>query len=67
MNAGLLNRLALETGGAHYPEVIKQYQEDYTKKVLMECKAIACPARTSNCLGELKPMRVPVPAQGIKT
>ena len=37
MNAGLLNRLALETGGAHYPEVFKQYQEDYTKKVLMEC------------------------------
>lgn len=37
MNAGLLKRLALETGGAHFPEVFKQHQEDYTKKVLMEC------------------------------
>ena len=40
MNAGLLKRLALETGGAHYPEVFKQHQEDYTKKVLMECYKI---------------------------
>lgn len=37
MNAGLLRRMALATGGAVYPEVFKQYQEDYTKRVLMEC------------------------------
>ena len=37
MNEILLNRLALETGGAHFPEVFKQHQEKYTRQVLQEC------------------------------
>ena len=37
MNEILLNRLALEAGGAHFPEVFKQNQEQYTRKVLQEC------------------------------
>lgn len=40
MNAGLLRRMALATGGSTYPEVFKQHQEDYTKRVLMECYQI---------------------------
>lgn len=37
MNANLMNRLALAAGGAHFPEVFKQNQEQYTKQVLLEC------------------------------
>ena len=37
MNEILLNRLALEAGGAHFPEVFKQNQEQYTRQVLQEC------------------------------
>ena len=37
MNDSLMNRLALETGGSHFPEVFKQHQELYTKQVLLEC------------------------------
>ena len=37
MNEILLNRLALETGGAHFPEVFKTYQNEYTRQVLQEC------------------------------
>jgi len=37
VNEILLNRLALEAGGAHFPEVFKQNQEQYTRKVLQEC------------------------------
>ena len=37
MNPGLMNKLALETGGAHFPVVFKQHQEDYTRQVLLEC------------------------------
>jgi hypothetical protein len=32
-----MNRLALETGGSHFPEVFKTYQNVYTWKVLEEC------------------------------
>ena len=37
MNLGLKNKLALAAGGAHFPEVFKQHQEQYTKQVLLEC------------------------------
>jgi len=37
VNANLMNRLALAAGGAHFPEVFKQNQEQYTKQVLLEC------------------------------
>jgi hypothetical protein len=37
VNEILLNRLALEAGGAHFPEVFKQNQEQYTRQVLQEC------------------------------
>jgi hypothetical protein len=37
MNPGLMNKLALAAGGAHFPEVFKQHQELYTKQVLLEC------------------------------
>jgi hypothetical protein len=37
VNGGLMHRLALETGGSHFPEVFKQHQELYTKQVLLEC------------------------------
>ena len=37
MNGSLMNRLALAAGGAHFPEVFKQNQEQYTKQVLLEC------------------------------
>ena len=37
MNHGLMNKLALAAGGAHFPEVFKQHQELYTKQVLLEC------------------------------
>lgn len=37
MNGSLMNRLALETGGSHFPEVFKQHQEEYTRQVLLEC------------------------------
>ena len=32
-----MNRLALETGGSHFPEVFKTYQNEYTRQVLLEC------------------------------
>ena len=32
-----MNRLALETGGSHFPEVFKTYQNEYTRQVLQEC------------------------------
>ena len=32
-----MNRLALETGGAHFPEVFRTYQNEYTRQVLQEC------------------------------
>jgi hypothetical protein len=32
-----MNKLALAAGGAHFPEVFKQNQEQYTKQVLLEC------------------------------
>jgi hypothetical protein len=32
-----MNRLALETGGSHFPEVFKSFQSEYTRKVLLEC------------------------------
>ena len=37
MNGSLMNRLALETGGSHFPEVFKTYQNEYTRQVLLEC------------------------------
>ena len=37
MNDNLMNRLALETGGSHFPEVFKTYQNEYTRQVLQEC------------------------------
>jgi len=37
MNPGLMNKLALAAGDAHFPEVFKQNQEQYTKQVLLEC------------------------------
>ena len=37
MNGSVLNRLALETGGADFPDVFKSYQNIYTWKVLEEC------------------------------
>ena len=37
MNGSLMNRLALETGGSHFPEGFKTYQNEYTRKVLLEC------------------------------
>ena len=37
MNSSLMNKLALETGGSHFPEVFKQHQEEYTRQVLLEC------------------------------
>jgi len=37
MNAELMNRLALQAGGAHFPDVFKQNQESYTRQVLIEC------------------------------
>jgi len=37
MNPGLMNKLALAAGGAHFPEVFKQQQEQYTRQVLLEC------------------------------
>jgi hypothetical protein len=37
VNDTLMNQLALETGGAHFPEVFKQHQEKYTRQVLQEC------------------------------
>ena len=36
MNGSLMNRLALETGGAHFPEVFKTYQKDYILNLLSE-------------------------------
>jgi hypothetical protein len=36
MNNELLNELALQTGGSHYPSVFKTYQNDYTLRVLSE-------------------------------
>ena len=32
-----MNRLALETGGSHFSEVFKTYQNEYTRQVLLEC------------------------------
>jgi hypothetical protein len=37
VNVNLMNKLALAAGGAHFPEVFKQNQEQYTKQVLLEC------------------------------
>lgn len=37
MNSSLMNKLALETGGSHFPAVFKQHQEEYTRQVLLEC------------------------------
>ena len=37
MNINLMNQLAIAAGGANFPEVFKQNQEQYTKKVLQEC------------------------------
>ena len=36
MNKELLNELALQTGGSHYPSVFATYQNDYTLRVLSE-------------------------------
>ena len=36
MNNELLNELALQTGGSHYPSVFKTYQKEYTLRVLSE-------------------------------
>jgi hypothetical protein len=36
VNGSLMNRLALETGGAHFPAVFKTYQKDYTLNLLSE-------------------------------
>jgi hypothetical protein len=36
VNGSLMNRLALETGGSHFPEVFKTYQKDYTLNLLSE-------------------------------
>jgi hypothetical protein len=36
MNQKLLNELALQTGGSHFPSVFKQYQKDYVLNVLSE-------------------------------
>jgi hypothetical protein len=37
VNGSVLNRLALETGDAHFSDVFKSYQNIYTWKVLEEC------------------------------
>jgi hypothetical protein len=37
VNGSIMNRLALETGGSHFPEVFKTYQNEYTRQVLQEC------------------------------
>ena len=37
MDKNLLNQISLDTGGAHFPEVFKGYQERYTLLVLQEC------------------------------
>ena len=37
MNANLMNKLALAAGDAHFSEVFKQGQEQYTRQVLLEC------------------------------
>ena len=36
MNQKLLNELALQTGGAHFPAVFHHYQKDYVMNVLSE-------------------------------
>ena len=49
MNGSLMNRLALETGGAHFPVVFKNYQNEYTRQVLQECyKVFQDSQQTSN-------------------
>ena len=48
MNPGLMNKLALETGGAHFPVVFKQHQELYTKQVLLECYKLFRESELSN-------------------
>ena len=37
MNSDLIHRLALETGGSHFPAVFESYQKEYTLLVLQEC------------------------------
>jgi len=36
MDHELLTKLALHTGGAHFPSVFKQYQKDYVLNMLSE-------------------------------
>ena len=48
MNGSLMTRLALETGGSHYPEVFKQHQETYTRHVLTECYKVFLESRQSD-------------------
>jgi hypothetical protein len=40
MNQKLLNDLALETGGAHFPAVFHHYQKDYVLNVLSEIQKV---------------------------
>jgi hypothetical protein len=40
MNNELIKRLGTATGGTEFPEVFKQYQETYTKQVLIECNKV---------------------------
>jgi hypothetical protein len=37
MDANLIKKIGIQVGGAHFPTVFADYQEDYTKKVLQEC------------------------------
>jgi hypothetical protein len=49
VNGDLMNRLALGAGGAHFPEVFKTYQNEYTRQVLLECyKVFQNSQQTSN-------------------
>lgn len=40
MNTEIMKRLALQAGGAHFPDVFKQNQESYTRLVLIECYSV---------------------------
>jgi hypothetical protein len=48
VNGSLMNRLALETGGSHFPVVFKQHQEMYTKQVLQECYQVFLDSQQSS-------------------
>jgi hypothetical protein len=43
-----MNRLALETGGSHFPVVFKTYQNEYTRQVLQECYQVFLDSQQSS-------------------